>query len=249
MNYFFVLNGKKLKQLTIIILSSFVSAWFLYIQNISFDVFSTTDGPKALYKGKNGIALTFNISWGNSKAEPIIDLLVENDVKSATFFISGSWAEQHPHIVEKIVKSGYDIGLLGYNYLDYEDVEDTKIRQDILKAEEVMKKLNVKHKKIVRSPTGHFDNRFVKIADQLGYSVVHWSVDSKDWKNPGVAKIVENVSHTKKGDIILFHASDSAKQTSVALPKILTMLKDKHLSLMTISDMLIEGKAKTKEIE
>ncbi|MFZ2462728.1 MAG: polysaccharide deacetylase family sporulation protein PdaB [Caldibacillus thermoamylovorans] len=249
MNYFFVLNGKKLKQLTIIILTSFVSAWFLYIQNFSFGVFSTSDGPKAIYKGKNGVALTFNISWGNTKAEPIIDLLVENNVKSATFFLSGSWAEQHPNIVEKIVKAGYDIGLLGYDYLEYDDIEDVKIRQDLLKAEEAMKKLNVKHKKLVRAPSGHFDSRFVKIADQLGYSVVHWSIDSKDWKNPGVTKIVENVSQAKKGDIILFHASDSAKQTAVALPEIINLLKNKHLSLTTVSDMLIEGNTTTKEIE
>lgn len=249
MNHIYIVNGKKLKQFAIILLTSFVSAWFLYIQNVSFGAFSTADGPKAVYKGKNGVALTFNINWGDTKAEPIIDLLVENKVESATFFVSGSWAERHPHIIDKIIKEGYDIGLLGYEYLEYDDIDDAQIRQDILRAEEVMKKLNVKHKKIVRAPSGHFDQRFVKIAHNLDYSVVHWSVDSKDWKNPGVEKILKNVSNVKKGDIILLHASDSAKQTAVALPDILKILSKKKLSLTTVSNMLIEGDAKTKEIK
>lgn len=249
MNYFFIINGKKLKQYLIIVLTAFVTAWFLYIQNIPFSVFSTNDGPKAFYKGKNGVALTFNISWGDSKIEPILDILKEEDVKSATFFLSGSWVENHPHIAEKIVEQGYDIGLLGYDYLDYEDEESEVIRRDILKAEEIFKKLGIKHKKILRAPNGHFDERLITIADQLGYSVVHWSVDSQDWKLPGVEKIIENVSKAKKGDIILLHASDSAIQTTVALPKIIKLLNNENLPLTTITEMLIEGKATTKEIQ
>src|SRR5690606_14359192 len=88
MNYFFIVNGKKMKQYLIIILTAFVTAWFLYIQNLPFSVFSTDDGPKAFYKGKNGVALTFNIGWGDSKAESILDILKEKNVKSATFFLS-----------------------------------------------------------------------------------------------------------------------------------------------------------------
>ena len=249
MNYFFIVNGKKMKQYLIIILTAFVTAWFLYIQNLPFSVFSTDDGPKAFYKGKNGVALTFNIGWGDSKAESILDILKEKNVKSATFFLSGSWVENHPHIAKKIVDQGYDIGLLGYEYLDYEEEENEKIRRDILKAEEIFKKLEIKHKKILRAPNGHFDERFITIADQLGYTVVHWSVDSQDWKLPGVEKILKNVSDVKKGDIILLHASDSATQTAVALPKIIEMFNHKKIPLTTITEMLIEGKANTKEVK
>ena len=138
---------------------------------------------------------------------------------------------------------------LGYEYLDYEEEENEKIRRDILKAEEIFKKLEIKHKKILRAPNGHFDERFITIADQLGYTVVHWSVDSQDWKLPGVEKILKNVSDVKKGDIILLHASDSATQTAVALPKIIEMFNHKKIPLTTITEMLIEGKANTKEIK
>ncbi len=250
MNFFLVLNGRKLKNYAVIILTAFVTAWFIYIQNFSFAVFSSKDdGPKAFFKGKDGVALTFNIAWGDTNAEPIIKLLKEREIKNVTFFLSGVWAERHPHIVEMIVQAGFEIGILGYDYLDYEEIDDAKIRQDIFKAIDVFKKLNVKYKNILRAPNGHFDERFLKIADQHGFDVIHWSVNSNDWKNPGVQTIVETVSGAKNGDIILLHASDSAKQTAVALPTILDELEKKKLKLVTISELLVDGKAKTNQVQ
>lgn len=83
----------------------------------------------------------------------------------------------------------------------------------------------------------------------MGYTVIHWSINSNDWKNPGVEKIIDNVKEMKKGDIILLHASDSARQTAVALPQILQLIKEKQLKLVTTTEMLIDGKAETKEIQ
>lgn len=245
MNFFMILSGKKLKQFLFILVISLFTALFFYSQTTAqVAVFSTKDGPKAIYKGENGIALTFNIGWGDQKAEPIIDTLIKNEVKSATFFLSGSWAERHPDIVEKIVKSGYEIGNLGYAYEDYIDLESSKIKQDVLKAQEVFKKLNVKNIKLLRSPTGHFDKKTLKVADQLGLTVVHWSVNSEDWTNPGVKQIVKNIDKAKNGDIVLMHASDGAKQTKEALPDIISKLKGRG-TFINVSDMIANGKVKT----
>ena len=88
MNFFYVLNGKTIKQILIIGVAAFFTAWFLFIGNIvQVPVFSTKDGPKAVYKGEKDIALTFNIGWGDEKAEPILDTLKKQNVKSATFFL------------------------------------------------------------------------------------------------------------------------------------------------------------------
>jgi len=248
MNFFFILNGKRIRNTMLIVLTAFVTAWFIYIENIArVAVFSSSEGPRAIYKGNQGVALTFNIGWGDEKAEPILDVLEKEGVKSATFFLSGSWAERHQHIVERINKLGYEIGILGYEYEDYTELSDAKIRQDLLKAIDVFKKMNINTKPILRAPTGNFDMRLVKIADRLGYTVVHWSVDSKDWKNPGVDQIVENVKKAKKGDIILLHASDSAKQTAVALPKIIQTLKNEKF--ITVTELIADAKVSSKEIE
>lgn len=250
MNFFFVMNGKALKQIILIVVLSFITAFFLYFENMAYTpVFSTKDGPKAVYKGEKDVALTFNIGWGDEKAAPILDLLEQRGIKSATFFLSGAWAERHPDLVARIVKSGFEIGMLGYAYVDYSDIEDNEIRKDISKAQTAFSKLNIKDIKLLRAPTGHFDQRTLAIAERYGYTVVHWSVDSKDWTNPGAETIVTNVKAAKKGDIILLHASDSAKQTAKALPAILDDLKSKGYKLVTVSAMIANGDAKSSEIK
>lgn len=249
MNFFFILNGKSLKNVSLILIAAFFTAWFLYIENLSqIPVFSTKDGAKAIYRGEKDLALTFNIGWGDEKAEPILDTLKKENIKSATFFLAGSWAEQHPDIIARIVKEGYEIGMLGYDYVDYMDLEDAKISRDISKAQEAFKKLNVKDIKLLRAPTGHFDERTLKIAKRYGYTVVHWKIDSKDWQNPGVAKIVENVKKAEKGDIVLLHASDSAKQTAKALPLILEDIRQKGLKLVSVSEMITNGEVHSEEV-
>jgi len=250
MKFFFVFNGKSLKNISLILIAAFFTAWFLYIENLAqIPVFSTNDGPKAVYRGEKDLALTFDIGWGDEKAEPILDTLKKENVKAATFFLAGSWAERHPDIVTRIVKDGYEIGILGYEYKDYRDLEDVKISQDISKAQEAFKKLNVKNIKLLRAPTGHFDERTLKIAKRYGYTVVHWSVDSKDWNNPGVTTIVKNVKKADKGDIVLLHASDSAKQTAKALPLILKDIHQKGLKLISVSELIANGEASSREIK
>lgn len=250
MNFFFVLNAKSIKQVLVIMIAAFFTAWFFYTENlVQLPAFSAKDGPKAIYKGDKDLALTFNIGWGDEKAEPILDILKKEDVGSATFFLSGSWAERHPDLVSRMVKEGYEIGILGYEYKDYTDLEDDKIRRDIMKAQEAFKKLNVKNIELLRAPTGHFDQRTLKIAERLGYTVVHWSLDTKDWTNPGTAAIVENASQAKRGDILLMHASDSAKQTAEALPLVLKDIRAKKLKLITVSEMIANGDSKSSEIK
>ncbi|WP_108671979.1 polysaccharide deacetylase family sporulation protein PdaB [Peribacillus acanthi] len=250
MNFFYIIQAKKLKQILLIATLAFITAWVFYLQDtINATVFSTTNGPKAVYKGEKDLALTFNIGWGDEKAEPILDQLKKENVKAATFFLSGSWAERHPHIVERIVKDGYEIGMLGYNYKDYSVIEDKEIVRDISKAQEAFKKLNIKNIELLRAPTGHFDKRLLEIGARFGYTIVHWSVDSKDWTNPGVETIVANIEKAKKGDIVLLHASDSAKQTVVALPSILQAVNAKNLKLVTVSEMIANASVKSEEIK
>ncbi|MGN1401593.1 MAG: polysaccharide deacetylase family protein [Bacillus sp. (in: firmicutes)] len=250
MNYFVAVPAKKLKQLLFFIVLAFFTAWFLYVQyGTDHPVFSTDKGPKAVYRGENNVALTFNIGWGDEKAAAILHELKKQNVKQVTFFLSGSWAERHPHIVDEIIKQEYEIGLLGYNYVDYSQVESDEITKDILKGQEAFRKLGLKDIKYLRAPTGHFDKRLLEISERFGYTIVHWSIDSKDWTNPGVNQIIKNINRVQEGDILLFHASDSAKQTASALPKILRAIKEKNLEMTTVSKMLSNSEVETKEIK
>ncbi|MFS0865668.1 polysaccharide deacetylase family sporulation protein PdaB [Fredinandcohnia sp. 179-A 10B2 NHS] len=254
MNFFYILSGKKVKQALIILVASFFTAGIFYIEkgNIA-PVFSTEKGPRVIYKGEKNekdVALTFNISWGDTKALPIIDVLKNEGIKKATFFLSASWAERHPDIVQRIIKDGHEIGVKGYDYKNYIELEDNQIKKDIYKAQDVFKKMGVKTVSYIRTPDGNFDSRVVKLADSLGYTLIHWSIDSNDWNNPGVEKIQSNVLNSiKGGDIVLFHASDSAKQTADALPLIINEIKKKGYSFVAVSDILNNAEVSSEMID
>lgn len=253
MFFFFITSKHKFKQISLIIVLSLFTAWLLFVKTYSYQsAFSTATGPKAIYKGdttKKQISLTFDISWGDEKALPILDTLKEKKIKNATFFLSAAWAERHPDIVERIIKDGHEIGSMGYNYKDYTSLEANEIRRDLLKAQDIFTKLQIKQVQLLRPPNGSFNKTVLKIAESLGYTVVHWSNNSNDWKNPGVNKIVTAVSENlHEGDIILLHASDSALQTNQALPMLLQKLKTDGFENVPVSQLISNTKAKSKDI-
>ncbi|CCU59759.1 polysaccharide deacetylase family sporulation protein PdaB [Bacillus subtilis] len=254
MNHFYVWHIKRVKQLIIILIAAFAAASFFYIQRaVPLPVFSTDTGPKAIYKGETDskdISLTFDISWGDERAEPILNTLKANGIKNATFFLSASWAERHPDTVARIVKDGHQIGSMGYAYKNYANLESNEIKKDMNRAQTAFEKLGVKDIQLLRPPTGQFNKNVLKVAKQYNYTVVHYSVNSQDWTNPGVEKIIDNVTkQVSGGDIILLHASDSAKQTEEALPDIIHQLKEKGLKNVTVGDLIANSDARSAEVK
>jgi polysaccharide deacetylase family sporulation protein PdaB len=253
MNFIWIWNGKKIKQYMIVVIAAFFTAGILYVERSQVTVFSPTAEASAIYKAETKekkIALTFNISWGEEKAIPILDVLKEQGIDNATFFLSASWAERHPDIVERIVKDGHEIGSHGYRYENYPHWEDDKIRKDIQRAHHTLYELTNKTPKLLRPPNGNFDKRVLKIAETQKYKLIHWSIDSNDYGNPGVDEIITNVmDNVTGGDIVLFHASDRVKQTHKALPTIIEQLKSKGYDFVTVSELLASTEANSSEIK
>lgn len=250
----YVLPIKRLKQVVIILVAALAAATFFYVQKAPpLSVFKTEHGPRAIYKGETSskhISLTFNIGWGDEKAVPILNVLREYGIKNATFFLSASWAERHPDIVKQIKEDGHQIGSLGYAYKNYSQLEDSEIKQDLVRAQNTFQKLGLDDIQLLRPPTGQFNETALKIATQYGYTVVHYSINSQDWLNPGVDQIVQNVNdRMKSGDIVLLHASDSATQTAQALPAILKQIKEKHLKNVTVGELISNTKTKSSEVK
>ncbi|WP_226660046.1 polysaccharide deacetylase family sporulation protein PdaB [Pseudalkalibacillus hwajinpoensis] len=252
MKFFWIWNGIRIKQGLIIVTAAFFAAIILFVEGGDLAVFTNNDVPLAVDQVKSDekrLALTFDISWGETKAIPILEELKQNNVK-ASFFISGAWAERHPEIVEQITKDGHEIGNLGYRYENYTTMKDEEIKKDIIRSSEAIKKVTDEEPHLLRPPNGNFDKRVLLLSDKFNYTVIHWSLDSEDWRNPGVENIVQNVTkEIDPGDIVLMHASDSAKQTAEALPEMIAALKKKGYSFATVSELVSNANIKSKEIK
>jgi polysaccharide deacetylase family sporulation protein PdaB len=248
------LSGKQLKRSSIAVVSLLFALGIFYANHQHIQVFLPFDtGPSAVYSvdtDKKEIALTFDISWGEERAGPILDVLEQKGVKKATFFLSSPWAESHPDIVKRIVDAGYEIGSHGHRHDNYSQYSDAQIRAQITTAHQILTKLTGKEPHLIRFPNGDFDKRVLRIANSLGYTTIQWDTDSLDWMNPGTQKIVSRVlSKAHPGDIILMHASDSCKQTHEALPQIIDSLRSKGYKFVTVSELIAGSKTETKAVE
>lgn len=187
------------------------------------------------------LSLTFDISWGTQTLPLVLPVLAENNVK-ATFFLSGPWAQRHPHLVRDIVQAGHEIASHGHRHDNLSRFDRAYIANNLSTAHRILVEVSGQTPRFFRPPNGDYDDLVVTTARELGYETVIWSVDSLDWRNPGVEFIIDRVlKQAFRGAIILFHASDSAQATHLALPRVITGLRAAGYSLVTLGELVAGG--------
>lgn len=251
MQHFYVVTfTKKRKFITLFAIGLSVILFFVFKPLSPYSFFIQSE-QTALTKGdqnQNALALTFNISWGDEKVVDILDTLRKENVR-ATFFVSGEWAERHPQLLEKIRKDKHELGMLGYRYENYIDMEIGQIKKDIQYAKEIFKKQGLEDIRYIRPPDGEFSKEIIDLVEEMDLEAIHWSVQTNDAENPGVETLEGNITKATKGDIILLHASDSAKQTAEALQGAIPKLQQKDMTFSTISELSHGITVKEKLIE
>lgn len=184
------------------------------------------------------IALSFDAAWGNEDTQTILDILEKHDVK-VTFFMTGGWVENYPDDVKAIYKAGHDLGNHSENHKNMSQLGDSEIKSELMSVHEKVKELTGYDMFLFRPPYGDYDNEVIKDAKACGYYTIQWDVDSLDWKDYGVDSIIKTVTEHKalgNGSIILCH--NGAKYTAQALDSLITTLKDKGYSFVTLSELI-----------
>lgn len=187
---------------------------------------------------KKVVALTFDISWGNNTPMPVIEILKQNQIRS-TFFLSGPWVKQYPEVPQRIKQDGHEVASHGYRHINLSNLSKSEIKEEILKAHNNIREVTGVEANLIRTPNGDYNDQVIEGAHEVNYEVIQWSVDSLDWMNPGVNSIIERVSRkVHPGAIILMHASDTCKQTTEALPKVIENLRAQGYEFVTVSELL-----------
>lgn len=70
----------------------------------------------------------------------IIDLLAKYNVKG-TFFILGQVAEEFPNLIKDIADEGHEIGVHGYNHLQFFRMTPTQAREELSRAKNLLEDL------------------------------------------------------------------------------------------------------------
>jgi len=210
-----------------------------------------TKNLKPIYSVKSElpqIALTFDISWGKENVQPILEILRQENIK-ATFFLSSPWAEKNVELVKAIVADGHEIGSHSRRHVDLNTLSEAELAKELDVSKEVLERISGKRINLLRPPNGAYDSQVIALCNARGYHVIQWSVDSLDWKKPGAQAIINNVVNGRQknkgaspGDILLFHASDSAPHTPEALPAVIKALKAKNYELVPVGVLLKNAK-------
>lgn len=189
------------------------------------------------------VALTFDISWGEVMPAQVLDILKKENV-IATFFCSGPWAKKHPEVIQRIIADGHQLESHGQAHTNYSGLTKAGVLSNVDDSSSILKGISGREIRFVRPPNGDYNDQAIVAAAERNVTLVTWSVDSLDWKNPGVETIQSRVlTRIHNGAIVLLHASDTCKQTHLALPTILAGLREKGLNMVTLDQLLaMKGK-------
>lgn len=204
--------------------------------------------PTAIYKGhpdKPMVSFIINVAWGNEYLGPILETLKKNNVH-ASFFLEGRWVKENPELAKMIVEAGHEVGNHSYTHPNMKEISSAKIREEIVKTNEVIKATTGKDVVWLAPPSGSYREEVVKIAAEYKLGTVMWSVDTIDWKKPTPEQLISSVMRkVHKGAMILMHPTDS---TSKALDELIKRIKLEKYEINTVSELLSEERVMKKSV-
>jgi peptidoglycan/xylan/chitin deacetylase (PgdA/CDA1 family) len=183
------------------------------------------------------IALTFD-AGSDAIGIGILDVLKKHNVK-ATFFLTGSWADKFPSYAKRIADEGHDIGNHSYSHPDAVITNTNIFIQDLIKAEEAIRKATgVSPKPYFRFPYGSYNAGALKAVGEAGYPFsIHWTLDTIDWQQPSAEVIISRIqTGASNGDIILMHIGGI--NTPEAVDKVIPILRAMGYNLVTLTELL-----------
>lgn len=192
------------------------------------------DGEKVIY-------LTFDCGYENGNTEPILDALKKHNVP-ATFFVVGHFLETAPEMVKRMVEEGHTVGNHTYHHLDMPTISDQatfqKEMDDVanLFQEVTGKELSPYY----RPPQGKCNVSNLKMAQELGYNTIFWSLAYVDWNQddqPTHEEAFDKLTtRVHPGAIVLLH--NTSQTNGEILDELLTKWEDMGYTFKPLSDLV-----------
>lgn len=186
------------------------------------------------------IYLTFDAGYENGCTEKILDALEKHNVKAA-FFLVGNYIEKNADLVRRMVEDGHIVANHTMHHYDMSKISDLESFTQELRALEALF-LEVTGKempKYYRPPQGIYSEANLKMAQQLGYKTVFWSLAYVDWNNDSqptreqaLSKLIPRIHN---GAVVLLH---STSQTNAEiLDELLTKWENMGYSFESIDKL------------
>lgn len=182
------------------------------------------------------IAITFDAAWSAEDTDELIRILEKHNAK-ATIFAVGDWVEKNPEAVKNFHKNGHEMANHSDTHAAFSKINREEIKQEILNCNKKIESITGTSPKLVRAPSGDYDNKSIEVAESLNMKMIQWDCDSLDYQKLSVDEIYNRIiNNVQNGSIILFH--NGVENTPQALDKILTKLEKDGYEFVTVSELI-----------
>ena len=190
-------------------------------------------GEKVLY-------LTFDAGYENGCTAKILDTLKEKQVPAA-FFLVGNYIRQSPDLVRRMVTEGHTVGNHTMHHYDMSRLSDKAAFSKELTDLEGLYKETVGQElpKYYRPPQGIYSEENLKMAQELGYKTLFWSLAYVDWNNDAQptkeAAFAKLLPRTHNGAVVLLHST--SKTNAEILGELIDKWKEAGYRFGTLEEL------------
>jgi peptidoglycan-N-acetylglucosamine deacetylase len=247
-------TGRRKIRLTSVLLASGAA---LSIILVAFTVFfdeAVLVRKGTIFRGTSGkklVCLTFDDGPSPVWTPRILEELKTAGVK-ATFFMIGEHVVKYPDIAQRVAAEGHEIGNHTYHHKTLVPCSLEMLQKETEDAEQAIFAATGTHTRYFRPPKAWLTGAGKRKIQEMGYTVVLWTLNSKDWVTFDDRYIIRYiVRHIQPGDILLFHDSGGVffddggdrAETVKTIPRLIERLRKEGYEFVTVSQLLAaEGK-------
>jgi peptidoglycan/xylan/chitin deacetylase (PgdA/CDA1 family) len=193
------------------------------------------------YKGQpNGlsVALTFDDGPDRIETNAMLDVLKRYQVP-ATFFLLGRNMPGNGDVVERIVAEGHTVANHSTTHPDLRRLTAEQVQNEMLTLENQIYEITGLRTALMRPPYGFVTDENIRQLQDLGYKIIKWTVDTNDWRDMDIDKVLINtMPNIRDGSIILMHDYLSQSVTKEVLPEIIHSLRSQGYTFVTVDELL-----------
>ena len=210
------------------------------ITNVTSEFLARYDGYYMEDTKKKVIYLTFDAGYENGYTEKILDVLKKHEAPAA-FFLVGNYLETSPELVKRMVDEGHIVGNHTFTHPDMSQIAtEESFSEELSKLEAKYEKITGKKmKKFYRPPQGKYSEANLKMAQELGYKTIFWSLAYVDWyesDQPTYDEAFDKlIPRIHPGAIVLLHST--SKTNCEILDELLTKWEGMGYSFKSLDEL------------
>lgn len=186
------------------------------------------------------IYLTFDAGYENGCTAQILDALKKHNAPAA-FFLVGHYIKENPDLVKRMVAEGHIVGNHTMHHPDMSKIsEKAAFQKELSELETLYYDVTGQNMaKFYRPPQGNYSEENLKMAKEMGYKTVFWSLAYVDWNNnsqPTAQQAFQKLlPRVHNGAVVLLH---STSQTNAEIMnELLTKWEDLGYRFAPITEL------------